>query len=404
MKSAALSLFLVLASFAYADESVVYSFQGGTDGWGSPAELIGDQAGNLYGMTLYGGNGQCTGSTFSGCGTIFELSPDGKGGWTKTILYNFKGQKDGQWPISRLLMDSSGNLFGTTAGAGLGHGCPPTCGSAFELTKNSDGTWSFTVLHAFNGGMNGGQPVGGLTTDSAGNLYGTAELGGKNNVGTLFQLSFSNGTWTFKRLHSFSGPDGAFPNGSLAVGPDANFYGTAVTGGVYGGGVLYRLSKDHAGKWIVKGLHSFGSSKDDSGLETEPGDIAMDMKGNIYGISKDGPKSTYAYAYRISFGTWKRKNIHQFSRANGDGDRQVNYLTLDSLGNVFGATGDAPGKVYRLSEQNGKWGEDILHLFEGPPDGMYPGSGLFLDATGNLWGMTNIGGSNNDGTIFEITQ
>src|SRR5207245_831479 len=155
-------------------ESVLYSFNANPDAQGPFGGVIFDAAGNLYGTTASGGS--------SGDGTVFELSPVAGGGWTETVLYSFTNTPDGENPETSLVMDTAGNLFGTTIfGGSAGGGC------VFELSPNGTG-WTESVLFNFTG-SNGLEPGGPLVFDSAGNLYGTSADGGSGHVGTVFELS-----------------------------------------------------------------------------------------------------------------------------------------------------------------------------------------------------------------------
>jgi len=130
--------------------------------------------GNLYGTTLTSGSG--------GGGTVFELTSTNNG-WIFNTLYGFQG--GGYYPGSwgKLLMDTAGNLYGTTYGDGL-YGA----GSAFKLTP-SNGAWTYTSLHDFTGGSDGGNPISNLVLDANGNLYGTASYGGPYNAGVVFEIT-----------------------------------------------------------------------------------------------------------------------------------------------------------------------------------------------------------------------
>jgi uncharacterized repeat protein (TIGR03803 family) len=161
---------------------------GGSFGENPMAGLAMDAAGDLYGTTTRGGNDNCFGSF--GCGTIFEVSPNGKGkgGWTTEVLYAFNGGSDGQNPEGVLLLDKAGNLYGTTNQGG-GSGCEFGfgCGTVFRLAHNN-GAWSETVLHSFGIGSDGQSPVAGPITDNAGHLLGVTDAGGKNDYGVVFAL------------------------------------------------------------------------------------------------------------------------------------------------------------------------------------------------------------------------
>ena len=188
-------------------ETVLYSFGNGTDGaYPAYGALIFDAAGNLDGTTSSGGTHNCQGN--GGCGTVFQLSPTTGGGWSETVLYNFGNGTDGYSPEAGLVLDAAGNLFGTTAYGGA-NGCAVAqysgCGTVFELAPVAGGGWTETVVHNFGSGTDGVTPIAGLTFDPAGNLYGTTEVGGPSNVGTVFQLSpTAGGGWSETVIHSFN--------------------------------------------------------------------------------------------------------------------------------------------------------------------------------------------------------
>ena len=167
-------------------DKVLHIFNNTASPWGN---LVFDAAGNLYGTTAGGGGTGCGGD---GCGTVFELMPGANGDWTETILHSFKGE-DGEFPVSGLVFDGAGNLYGTTYYGGTG-GCDLFgtlgCGTVFELTPGANGSWTETIVHSFSGnGTDGTYPFAGLTFDSSGNLYGTASEGGSSDAGTVFEIT-----------------------------------------------------------------------------------------------------------------------------------------------------------------------------------------------------------------------
>jgi uncharacterized repeat protein (TIGR03803 family) len=151
-----------------------------------------DSAGNLYGTTSNGGNSECGGY---GCGVIFKLSPEAGGGWSESVLYTFcslTNCTDGERPLTGpLVMDSAGNIFGTTYFGGSHPNCNgDTCGVVFKL----DTTGKETVLHTFTGGADGALPYAGLVMDGHGNLYGTTQGGGAScytsyTCGVVFEIT-----------------------------------------------------------------------------------------------------------------------------------------------------------------------------------------------------------------------
>jgi uncharacterized repeat protein (TIGR03803 family) len=223
-------------------ESLLYSFKGGRDGVYPSAGLIIDTQDNLYGTTDYGGKIVACTNGFGGCGTVFKLALNG----IKTVLYKFKGPPgDGYVPAGNVIMDASGNLYGTTIYGGRA-GCVGNlgCGVVFKLAPDG----SETVLHLFTGGRgDGGNPPAGLVADSAGNLFGTTRFGGGSTscngaigCGTVFEIT-PDGTETI--LHKFKeSTDGANPMGGLVADAEGNLYGTAYQGGQYGYGTVFEIT------------------------------------------------------------------------------------------------------------------------------------------------------------------
>jgi uncharacterized repeat protein (TIGR03803 family) len=205
--------------------SIVYSFQGppadgGNQGYLSTPLLLGAD-GSLYGTTPSGGT--------NNAGTVFNLTPSGSG-WTESLLYNFTGAADGKAPVQGLVEDTQGNFYGTTF---LG-GSAANAGVVFKLAPNG-GSWTQSVIHTFAGAPDGANPVEGrLVIDSQGNLYGTTLNGGLNNYGTVFKLTPNGSGWTESLLWNFTdGTDGAGPTGTLATDHQGNLYGATLFGGGY---------------------------------------------------------------------------------------------------------------------------------------------------------------------------
>jgi uncharacterized repeat protein (TIGR03803 family) len=225
---------LVFKLAADGTESTLYNFAGGTGGAYPEAGLIIDSQGNLYGTTYYGGSANCD----LGCGTVFKVTPDG----TETVLYRFcetsPSCNDGAGPHATVLADRNGNLYGTTVGGGTNDS-----GTVFRL--NPDG--KERVLYSFAGGTDGQWPFAGLVADKAGNLYGTTEYGGAQYGGAVFKIA-PDGTETI--LYSFCDcGDGAMPTTALAIDGKGYLYGTTTTGsshecGEGNCGVIFKLSPD----------------------------------------------------------------------------------------------------------------------------------------------------------------
>ena len=212
--------------------TVLYTFTGGSDGGNPFAGLIADKKGNLYGTTEQGSSGTQNCGPF-GCGVVFELSPTG----VETVLYNFRGYQDGDGdnPGAGLTMDDAGNLYGTTFQGGT-TSCD--CGTVFRLAP--DGTE--TVLHRFNGSDGNGPVLGNLILDASGNIYGTADYQGPGGCGVAFKLT-PKGRETV--LHGFAcGSDGGYPFSGLIGDTSGNLYGAASSYGANGHGVVFELTPD----------------------------------------------------------------------------------------------------------------------------------------------------------------
>jgi len=213
-------------------ETALHNFGRGKDGAEPVGNLIFDGSGNLYGAAYFGGD--------EGKGMIFELSPKADGGWAESELHSFTGQPtDGYLPTGSLIFDSAGNLYGLTYKGG-----PDDLGTVFELTKGAGGIWTSSILHGFeNNGVDGNYPEGNLIMDSSGNLYGTASAGGSNNDGVVYEMSPEGGqSWLEDRLFSFNGTDGQVPCSGLIFDSSGNLYGTTLLGGAQNGGTVFELT------------------------------------------------------------------------------------------------------------------------------------------------------------------
>jgi uncharacterized repeat protein (TIGR03803 family) len=213
---------------------VIHAFGNGNDGHFPQGNLVMDSHGNLYGTTAHGGGSR-------NAGTVYELSPDGSGGWTENILHAFQwSTSDGGFPQDGLIIDGSGNLYGTTDAGGTAG-----WGTVFKLSPNGDGTWTQTILYSFQGGSDGAIPYAGVTMDPAGNLYGTTFDGGlEQQTGTVYKLTPQpGGQWVETVLHRFSDfSEGWNPASRVVLDQAGKLYGTTGIGGAYGGGVAWQIT------------------------------------------------------------------------------------------------------------------------------------------------------------------
>jgi len=331
-------------------ESVLYNFQGGTDGYDPNYAVSLDAEGNIWGMTDQGGDEtNCAGF---GCGTIFELTPNGSGGWNKTTVYTFTGPTDGKQPYSNLLFDAKGNFYGLTNGGGTGTGCGSYgCGTAFEMSPSTTG-WTFTVLHTFSGGSDGAYPNGNLVFDAAGDIYGAASNGGSttssycasnSGCGTIFRFSPAYNGRQFRVLYAFTGPTG-FPLGSLAIDHSGNLYGSTYGGTsqtcrqTSGCGVVFQLSPTTQRQWKLTVLHSFSGNL--SSDQYDPNPVIVDASGNVFGTTQSGGYPNLAgTAFELSPTTtppWAYTRLFKF--AGTSGDTPYENLIEDASGNLYGTT------------------------------------------------------------------
>jgi uncharacterized repeat protein (TIGR03803 family) len=416
--SAVLVILLSLSSRAQT-EKILYRFSDGNDGGEPTSSLIFDAAGNLYGTTLYGGAAGCT----FNCGVVFRLSANAGGNWTETALHAFTGGAGGSEPAFGVTLDAAGNLYGATSAGGSKSCLYSFCGVAFRLTPGSGRSWEETVLANFAGINTGFTPIGSLLLDSSGNLYGTTYYDGESG-GVAFELSpTASGFWEETLLHKFADtPDGALPTAGLIADSDGNLYGTTFGGGEFGTGTVFELS-NNGGQWSEKVLYSFGKK---SGYSLYA-PLVMDSAGNLYGTAMAGgrrgnkqcPNGGCGVVFELSPGSngaWQETVLYAFSGLS-DGGSPRGGVVLDTAGNVYGTTqygGKSPGGtglgvVFKLSQTGGEWKETVLHTFTGIPDGALSIASLVLDAAGNFYGTTTQGGnagceSNAGcGTVFEIT-
>jgi uncharacterized repeat protein (TIGR03803 family) len=313
------------------------------------------------------------------------------------VLYNFTGGSDGGDPAYTVNADGAGNFYGTTFGGGLGQGFDGH-GTVFELSPNGVGGWNETVLYAFTGGADGGQPAySGLIFDRVGNLYGTACCGGANGHGVVFELSLVGNSWTETVLYSFTdGTDGASPFGSLIMDTAGNLYGTTLEGGVGEHGIVFELSPSGSG-WTEQVISDVSP--------TYFGGSTLDAHGNIFGGVMQGSK--VGELRPNGRGGWNPTLIHTFTGAPNDGSDAQGTVVLDRAGNLYGTTSaggtENYGTVYMLSpEKNGTWTAKILYSFKGGTDGNSPAAGVVLDAAGNIYGVTESGGQYGLGTVFAL--
>lgn len=409
----------VLLNLAWASpkEVTLYDFNGGSNDGSAPVGgVVADSAGNLYGTTGTGGSYTDCSPFGQTCGTVFELTPTG-GGWTETVLYTFTGGLDGGEPLAGLVMDSRGNLYGTTAiGGSFGNG------TVFMLSFVS-GSWIESVLYSFQGGIDGAYPQSAVTLYNN-SIYGTTYAGGGNSClgapsgcGTIFQLLQGENGWTENVLYRFTNSsDGAFPYANLILDPAGNLYGATTQGGYlsgncspYGCGNIFQLKHGGSG-WTLNPLYVFTYDTDGS---APIGGLFAGPNNTVYGTASGGGAGFSGTVFKLAHvkGGWIFNLLYSFSGPDGAAPE----ATLVGRGkSLFGTThgggtgsgcffGSPCGTVFMLTATQGGWKETVLHSFtNNGTDGTYPDDGLLLGQSA-LYGTTTAGGPSDKGIVFAIT-
>jgi uncharacterized repeat protein (TIGR03803 family) len=417
LTAVAVALMLSAGAWAAGPPKVLTAFDGRPfpNGLAPESNLIFDAKGNLYGTTYAGGSG-CV----FGCGTVFELKHHTDGSFSEIVLHRFDAG-DGQNPDEApVIFDAAGNLYGTAREGGTSGS-----GVVYELSPNSDGSWTETVLHNFSG-LDGAELRGGLVFDAKGNLYGTASGGGTgtgcvggNGCGVVFRLTHRSRGWSESVLHNFTNNhrDGFSPQGSLVFDARGNLYGATFLGGTssQGGGTVFKLAPGSHGLWKETVLYSFKSDRD--GASPYSG-VVFDEKGNLYGTTVGGGDqigSGTVFRLTPKIGGWTESVIHRFvGFADPGGSYPYGGLLVDAAGNLYGTAASGGGNggsncefgcgtVYKLSPaQGGTWKETTLAAFEDGNNGGYPLAGLVSDKRGNLYGSASALGSGSAGVVFEV--
>lgn len=313
------------------------------DGGNPAARVIFGPDGTLYGTTNTGGSGHY--------GTVFSLRPSATAckralcPWMEDVLWGFGLSPDGGEPLyGDLIFDHAGDLYGTTPLGG-----DYLYGTVYELAPHPGGGWSEGITYNFGYSLSqGSEPYAGVTFDNLGNIYTTTIQGGSHGWGTVAQLVNSASGWTETDIHEFTNlSDGGSPVGGLIFDGAGNLYGASSGGGSGGGGVVFELSPSN-GSWMFQVLYAFAGT--------------------------GGPYAS---------------------------------LTMDAAGNLYGTTiGDGAygrGSVFKLAPSNDGWTYSSLHDFTGGSDGEDPISNVIFDASGNLYGTTQYGGTYGEGVVWEIT-
>jgi len=412
-------------AFAAAQEQVLYSFHSNGDGAWPYAGIIFRGSGKMYGTTVVGGA--------YGYGAVFQLTlARDSGKTTEKVLHSFKNDgQDGYWPYGGLIASDKGKLYGTTSRGGR-----YDQGTVFELVPGPVGEWTERVLYDFAGGNDGATPDDSLILDSTGNLYGTTYEGGGSGCqgigcGIVFKLTpGANNQWTEGILHIFQddGQDGFHPYAGLVSDAAGNLYGATVYGPqfdygnyYYGAGIVFQLTPGANGSWGETILYAFCALTGCADGNNPYAGLIFDAAGNLYGTTWYGGNETGGGSQGTVFqlapgagGHWSEKVLYAFCPVLGcaDGANPEAGLVFDSAGNLYGTTSQAGalgcgglgcGTVFQLAPgTNGTWTQRLLFSFAGENGGV-PYGPLVFSSAGDLYGTTTGGGLYGNGVVFKIT-
>jgi uncharacterized repeat protein (TIGR03803 family) len=364
---------------AQGNYRVIFNFgEHPADGYQPWSGVLLDSRGNIYGNTEQGGQ--------RGFGTVYQLIRDDGDHLHYSSLHSFDYYDPGNAPVTGMVRDNNNRLYGTNTT------------QLFELLPTGSLVWQLLPIHQFTGGSDGDcQDLCSVSMDSSGNLWGSTPAGGQYEQGVVFVDNSAGHTV----VHDFTGgDDGGYGVGQLAFDNQGNIYGTAEQGGMYGQGVVYRISPN-GDSWTYTVLHHFSGAPDGSGPW---GGVILGNDGNLYGTTSNGGSAfgQGGTVFRLNpngDGTWSESVLYSFSQ-DGDGFDPVAVPTIDADGNLYGTTlcGIEPqcnGTIYKLTQSDGQWTENIIHAFQGAPDdGATPFFvKIAIDNAGNLYGTTTQGGS-----------
>ena len=297
----------------------------GTNGNDPSAALIADASGNLFGTTYIGGT--------ANLGTVFEIPRMGGGYGALSVIATFTGTANGANPQSGLTADASGNLFGTTAGGGA------TCaGTVFEIPKTGGSYGTLATLSYFDG-TNGSALDGGVTVDASGNLLGTTDGGGANGKGTVFEIAKTGGTYGAPTtIATFNGTaNGANPLGGLTADASGNLFGTTSGGGATGLGTVFEIPRSGGAYGTLTTLATFtGFNGTTLGADPYAGLIA-DASGNLFGTTFTGGNSNSGEVFEIAKTGGAYAALRTIANIGSNG-QPIGGLTADASGNLFGTT------------------------------------------------------------------
>jgi uncharacterized repeat protein (TIGR03803 family) len=319
------------------------------------------------------------------------------------VIYSFTGQSDGSDPSSPLTLDSTGNLFGSAASSNYG--------TLFRLTPIANGQWKEISFYSFQGGSNGAYPTGGIILGANGTFFGVTAGGGAYSQGIVFELSLPS-VQQLIVLYSFQQESNYGTNPDSLIRDQAgNFYGTTLNGGSQGLGTVFELSPGSGGSWTYQEIFTFSYGGSYAQYGAYPyGALTMDAAGNLYGTTFEGGVYGGGAVFELTNTShgWKESLLYNFTGGD-NGDGPLAGVVFDSQGNLYGTTlyggSDEVGTVFQLTPTRRGWVHHVLHSFTGGLDGGSPYYGsLAVDAAGSLYGTTKYGGDAQLGTVFKLAR
>jgi uncharacterized repeat protein (TIGR03803 family) len=381
---------LFAAPAAYAQTySVIHAFTG-IDG-AEPSSGVTIRGNALYGTVP----DSCTPNCMVGPGFVYQITHAGSN-WTTTPLFSFTpdGSK-GYVPTSRVQFGPDGHLYGTTTYGGG----PQNGGVVFTLTPPvtvciTSNCLKENVLHVFTGPPDGREPYqSGLLWDSMGNIFGTTQIGGTSDKGTVFEMTKSGNDWTETPIHSFDGSDGQFPS-DIMLDSNGNLFGMLTQGGLHGFGSVFELKYQNGVGWTETNIYDFQEAAD-GGFPSAG--LVQDAAGNLYGSTSDGGSGGGGTLFELSpmGNSWAYTLLHSFSGDRGCGPGAT--LTMDAAGSLYGTTycagANKQGNIFKLANTPNGWVYTSLHDFTKGADGGWSTSIVSIDTDRTLYGTTRYGGN-----------
>ena len=378
--------------------SIIHSFTNNGGDGGNPEAGVTIRGGSLFGTTYSGGLGY---------GTAYQITHAGND-WVHVPIAYLPGSSSA--PIARVLFGPDGHLYGTSRSGGqLGSGSAFDLIPPLSLCRDARCSWKVNLLYGFEGPPFDGYSVGhgDLIWDQQGNIYGTTNGGGPSDAGTVYELTPSNPYWIETPIYIFSGgADGGRPQAGVIFDSNGNLFGATTLGGSNNAGTIFKLTYMPGVGWTETVLYNFTGGNDG---KAPFGGLIWDAAGNLYGTTSDAGTGGCGTAFELSPSgqTWNLTTLYSFSGQPGNDDGPRASLAMDSTGNLYGTTyrcgANSRGSIFKLSNTQNGWVYTSLHDFTAGDDGADPNSNVSIDTDGTLYGTASSdGGARNYGVVWMI--